>query len=142
MKLTREQLDEILNKGKVTVATDSPYDPRGNQHSVVAGKNPASKHAGTSVAKFKQILCSTLDKEKKGEGRSPVGSKTCIVVVCYRIRLQDRDNSYGSAKALLDALRYAGVIQDDRERDIELDVAQVKVKRKADERTELIMFRE
>jgi hypothetical protein len=49
--------------------------------------------------------------------------------------LQDRDNHTASVKDLLDGLRHAGLIPDDREEDIQLEVEQEKVGTAAEEGT-------
>lgn len=58
-----------------------------------------------------------------------------IRITSFRRRLLDPDNL--AAKYFIDGLRYAGLIPDDREEDIALEVRQVKVKSKTSERTEI-----
>lgn len=52
-----------------------------------------------------------------------------------RIRLLDPDNL--CPKYFIDGLRYAGLLPDDREKDICLEIRQVKVATKGEERTEI-----
>jgi len=56
-----------------------------------------------------------------------------------RVRLLDPCAKYGSCKALIDGLRFAGLIRNDREEDITLEVSQVKVAHFKDETTEIIL---
>ena len=58
--------------------------------------------------------------------------------VCFtlcRTRLLDVDAKYGSIKDLLDGLQYAGLISGDREGEITLEVNQVKVSHRSEEKT-------
>lgn len=58
-----------------------------------------------------------------------------IRVTSFRVRFCDPDNL--CAKYFIDCLRYAQIIPNDREEDIELTVRQTKVALKSDERTEI-----
>ena len=58
-----------------------------------------------------------------------------VRITSYRCRPVDPDNLVGGCKYAIDALRYAGVIQDDRQTDIQLQVFQVKTKTKKEEKT-------
>ena len=138
MKLTRDQLDQILKTGNVTVAKDSPYDPaRTSQLGTDRQNHPARSAAPQPQPILRQTLGSTGSKESPNPSRSRV----FVLLICYRVRLQDRDNSVASGKALVDALRYAGTLDGDTESHIELAVEQVKVKSFDHERVEIIMFR-
>lgn len=52
-----------------------------------------------------------------------------VTFTLFRVGLLDGDNKFASVKFLLDALRYAKLLRDDRELDIELVVHQQKVGR-------------
>lgn len=58
-----------------------------------------------------------------------------VRVTSYRFRLLDPDNL--CPKYFIDCLRYAEIIPNDREEDISLEVRQVKVNRRGEERTEI-----
>lgn len=58
-----------------------------------------------------------------------------VSITSFTTRLQDPDNTFG--KYHIDALRYAGIIKDDRAQDIELFVYQEKVKTKKEEKIEI-----
>ena len=58
-----------------------------------------------------------------------------VHVVSFRRRLCDPDNL--CPKYFVDCLRYAAYIPDDRPQDITLQVEQIKVKTRAEERTEI-----
>jgi len=81
-----------------------------------------------STEKPKQARRGALGSEAQvEEGRSP--SVAVIITRCSCGSL-DRDNNFSAAKPLIDALREAGHIPNDTEKDIELFVFQKKVKRK------------
>jgi len=69
-----------------------------------------------------------LEQSSQAETLSSAGTARRIRVkfTCWRKRLLDTDNKFGSIKYSLDALRYAGLLKDDRECDIELMVEQIK----------------
>ena len=69
-----------------------------------------------------------LEQSPQTETLSSAGTARRIRVkfTCWRKRLLDTDNKFGSIKYSLDALRYAGLLKDDRECDIELIVEQIK----------------
>jgi len=70
----------------------------------------------------------SLEQSPQAETLSTAGTPRRIRVkfTCWRKRLLDTDNKFGSIKYSLDALRYAGLLKDDRECDIELIVEQIK----------------
>ena len=73
---------------------------------------------------------------QEGEGRDPKSRAVCIT--SYRVNLLDPGaNLWGSTKYIEDSLRYAGLIYDDSERFIQIQVRQVKVAHFCDERTEI-----
>lgn len=76
-------------------------------------------------------------KEPLGEETGKAGdtSRVLVRITSFRRRLLDPDNL--CPKYFIDCLRYAEIIPDDRAEDIRLEVSQVKVKSKSDERTEI-----
>lgn len=70
--------------------------------------------------------------EQMGIEEAPRRSTEVIVVRIERrgIRLLDKDNLMGGTKAIVDALRYAGLIPDDNPEAIDLIITQKKVKKK------------
>lgn len=69
-------------------------------------------------------------------GKEAHPTRRVVRIVSYRYRiLLDRDNLCG--KFLLDSLRYAGLIEDDSEREIDYFISQVRVETPAEERTEI-----
>ena len=58
-----------------------------------------------------------------------------VRITSVRNRLLDPDNLVGGCKYIIDALRKAEVIKDDTEKDICLEVYQVKVKTRKEEKT-------
>lgn len=91
-----------------------------------AGHKPSS-------AKPEQVVCHEPVAEKAGEGGNP--DRVHVSIVSFRRKLCDPDNL--CPKYFIDCLRYAGLIANDRPEDITLQVSQVKVKTKIEERTEL-----
>jgi hypothetical protein len=71
------------------------------------------------------------------EGEASHAARIAVLVVSFRCRLLDPDNL--APKYFIDGLRYAGLIPNDRQEDIELTVRQVKVEHKTDERTEITL---
>ena len=71
--------------------------------------------------------------DSKGEAQST--GRVALVFTLRRVRLLDPCAKYGSCKALIDGLRYAGILYDDREEDITLEVNQEKVRHFKDEET-------
>ncbi len=71
--------------------------------------------------------------ETKGEAEHT--ARIRVSIRSFRTRLLDPDNL--CPKYFLDCVRYAGFIKDDSDKYITLEVSQVKVKNKSDERTEI-----
>lgn len=105
-----------------TQAQFNEYQARRNQ----AGRSPPSSQP-------EQVVQHDTLAEKPGEGINP--ARVHVRITSFRRRLIDPDNL--CPKYFIDSLRYAGIIPNDREEDIILEVSQVKVKTKAEERTEL-----
>ena len=76
-----------------------------------------------------------LASRKEGSQERP---KTGLVITSHRVNLLDPDNVL--VKPLVDALRYAGLIEDDSLRHITLDVQQVKVGSYDEEKTVVEIF--
>ena len=71
----------------------------------------------------------------KGQAPQADSRRRLVRVVSYRCRLLDPDNL--CAKYHIDGLRYAGLIRNDSQSDIVLELSQQKVTTKAEERTEI-----
>jgi len=69
------------------------------------------------------------------EGKEGDPSRLLVCIESCRTRLLDTDNLYGGAKFYCDFLRYAGVIPEDTEDQIELKVTQRKVRKGEEEKT-------
>lgn len=95
--------------------------------------------AGLSSPVTEQVICHEPLGEEQGKEEG--SSRPCVCIISLRTRLIDPDNMAG-AKFLLDALRYAGVIKDDRAADIDLRLIQQKVKKVADEKTIIAIYTE
>lgn len=108
----------------------------GSTRKVPVSVKPKAKKSKPKTTK----LCTTipqsdlrqpLEQSPQVEALSPISGAQRIRVIftCFRSSLLDTDNKFGSVKYSLDALRYAGLINDDRESDIMLVVNQYKCKR-------------
>ncbi len=91
-----------------------------------------------SVSNSKQCECQA---PLAGGGEGEAQSSRCVPVrfTLYRIRLLDVDAKYGSVKDLLDCVVASGLVAGDKEGQINLEVSQVKVKTKQEERTEIVI---
>ena len=108
-----------LNSGTTKeVPTDSKPKAKKNKSMV--------KRLRTTITK--PDIRKPLEQSPQTETLSPASTARRIRVkfTCWRKRLLDTDNKFGSIKYSLDALRYAGLLKDDRECDIELIVEQIK----------------
>lgn len=63
--------------------------------------------------------------------------KAKITVLFYTCQPKDYDNGYTSAKPLVDGIVAAGIIPDDSEKFLNLQVKSVKVATRAEQRTEI-----
>jgi hypothetical protein len=88
---------------------------------------------------LEDLAARLLDPQlERAPGKGPVGdpakktggAKRIKVVVCRRgSRLIDCDNLAGGCKAIIDALRYEGLLADDNPESVDLEFRQEKVKR-------------
>jgi hypothetical protein len=94
-----------------------------------ANHSPTAQIQNTeSQQRPEKLVC-----DSKGEAQS--AGRVALVFTLRRVRLLDPCAKYGSCKALIDGLRYAGILYDDREEDITLEVNQEKVRHFKDEET-------
>lgn len=82
------------------------------------------------------VICHGSLAAQKGEGGNPGRIQICVV--SYRRRLIDPDNL--CPKYFVDCLRYAEIIPDDTAAQVTVTTEQIKVKSKADERTEILIL--
>lgn len=85
----------------------------------IAARNPHLQGSKPQLAPVRPHHPKEDGRKEKSQGRSRV------VIESRRSRLCDPDNLY--VKAILDAIRYAGLIADDSPEHIELTVKQTKV---------------
>lgn len=71
----------------------------------------------------------------KAKAKKPDTGRVLVCVVSYRRRLLDEDNL--AEKYFVDCCRYAGLIFGDGPQQTKIEVSQVKVGRKEEERTQL-----
>lgn len=72
---------------------------------------------------------------RRGEGEAQSSGRVALRFTLRRVRLLDVCAKHQSCKALIDGLRYAALIRDDREEDITLQVDQEKVAHYEEEET-------
>lgn len=90
--------------------------------------------APISAAEPEQVKTPVVDCSVSGETKS--AQRITVRFIFHRqCLIKDRDNYSSSPKDLLDGLQHAGFIQEDSEREIELEVEQVKVKHKWEQKT-------
>jgi len=94
-----------------------------------ANNHPATQIPHTESQQRPEKLVRGSQGKAQGSGR------VALVFTLRRVRLLDPCAKYGSCKALIDGLRYAGILYDDREEDITLEVNQEKVAHFKDEET-------
>lgn len=117
--------EEVLRRNGYAVCSNSP----------VAG--------GVSVPKPQPARGPALVQAPQDEGRSKTVSspRYRVSFLLKRVSLLDGDNKYGAVKYVLDALRYEGLIPDDKESDIDLNVKQLRVPHYIEEGTEISIER-
>ncbi len=86
---------------------------------------------GSYRAKPESLVHDGADGKAKRKEKDP--SRYVVSITAYRARLCDPDNLVG--KYFVDALRYSGLIPDDREEDIIYTITQKKVSSKKEEKT-------
>ena len=104
-----------------------------NCHRPLNSKSNANENYHTSSCS--QPECPAVHEplgKKKGKGSHP--SRLLVRITSFRRRLCDPDNLVG--KYFVDCLRYAGILSDDTEAEIDFRIAQKKVE-KGSERTEI-----
>lgn len=69
------------------------------------------------------------------DGEAPDSGLISLRITSYRRKLLDRSNLYGGAKYVEDCCVYAGLLPGDSEREINLQVRQVKVDSREEEKT-------
>lgn len=72
-------------------------------------------------------------------GKAQDAKRVRVSITAFRVRRLDPDNA--CPKYFVDCLRYANFIHDDRDEDIILEIRQEKAASKADERTEITVFK-
>lgn len=83
---------------------------------------------GVRPAKPEQITGTALDGAQTGAVYGM--ERISVRIVQYRRRLLDKDNLYGGTKPLTDGIAQAGLIPDDSEGEIELEITQVQLPRR------------
>ncbi len=73
-------------------------------------------------------------------GQKGCSTRVKVRIISCRCRLLDADNLAG-AKFLIDALRYDGLIRDDSPEAIDLELTQVKVAKRCEEETIVVISR-
>lgn len=115
--------------------TSEQLKQRLESNPALARRNASS---GAPTAKQEQTLQHALPHKAQAEGDDT--GRTRICYQSYRVRLLDPENE--ETKFHTDALRYCGIIQDDRVQDVEIILhPQVKVMARGEERTEITIER-
>ena len=80
-----------------------------------------------------------LTLQEKNKAKIKSWDKAKITVMFYTLQPKDLDNAYGSCKAIIDGIVATGIIPDDKEANLDLQVKSIKVMYRADQRTEIII---
>jgi hypothetical protein len=68
-------------------------------------------------------------------GTKKGATRPVVRIISFRRRLLDKDNLFRGCKALLDSLRYAGLIHGDGPQEIDFYAEQIQVKHREEEKT-------
>lgn len=137
-------LNEILSQGsasfrRANARLAGPIRPNAKNKTVP----PGAVAPVISDAESKPNLGPALDsgaQAKSGSPRpAPERSRIGVSVTLFRVQLLDPDNSWGSCKPIIDALRTATLIPDDTEAKIELSVSQYRVKTRSKQGTGIVL---
>jgi hypothetical protein len=135
MRLTTEQLNEILSKNGYTVQGGVGFKPS----IATQGSLPIedSREDAVPVTECGAGNGSLATPEvENGDTK-----RFLVRVKIFRKRLLDPDNCAYGIKIILDACRYVGSIPEDRPQDIKLEIAeQIKVATDAEERVEVEVY--
>lgn len=115
--------------------TDAPRSVRGSVKRVTVARTTVD--AGILHPVTESLPREALERHaptESGGSHSPK-QRPKVHFTLYRVALLDPDNKWASVKFLLDAMRYAGLIPNDRECDIEMIVTQQKVAHRSEEGT-------
>jgi len=82
-----------------------------------------------------QVEALATSDEGKGSGTT----RPIVRVTSFRCRLLDRSNLWGGWKGLEDCLVASGLIAGDSEKDADIQVTQIRVSHRFEERTEIII---
>lgn len=74
----------------------------------------------------------------KVKGKTGHARRYAVSITSYRTRSTDPDNLVG--KYFVDALRYSGLLHDDRAEDITYEISQKKVENKSQEKTLIVIL--
>jgi len=98
---------------------------------------PNENSSATSCTKSKQIVRNEPLEQNQRETFYTGSVSVCIT--SYRRRLLDPDNLCG--KYFLDAARYSMLIADDTPEKVSYTIKQVKVRKKEEEKTEIVILK-
>jgi hypothetical protein len=105
------------------------YTPKDGKASTAKHEKPLPE----SEPPIWQTLVGTARRAQTGQ--EGVDCRIVVRIVCFRCHLCDPDNNASGVKALLDSIRYATLIPNDRPEDIKLETDQVRVKHRSEEKT-------
>jgi hypothetical protein len=123
-----------MNRDPITICgKEFVYDSRTGTHrpsEAVDNDNDSGQAADVELPASREPVAA-------GKGAA-FDSRVSVEIVSYRVRLADADGI--SAKAAIDGLVMCGILADDTTKEIsEVRYRQVKVKNKADEKTEIVI---
>lgn len=111
----------------------------GGEPEVVPAGAPGTEGVEPATTAIVHRQNKEVSEEDSPECAQPDNPKYFIKITDYRQRLLDRDGA--CPKYVIDCLRYAGIIENDRYGDVDYKVHQVRVKEEKDIRTEITVLR-
>jgi hypothetical protein len=111
--------------------------PRASQDTIRANTDEIDPHLRLQNAELERDQAAALGVATERKTKSV--QRVTVRFVGYRCRPLDPDNFAGGCKDLLDGLRHAGLLPDDRPEDIIFETEQIKVAHRGEERTQIIL---
>lgn len=124
----------VLRLNKVFINTGRTFEGRSVPHSPnrLNSLHWSKRYKWAEAWKTEVWAQCRIARVKMGQGKAKVG------ITLYTIKPQDKDNSVGSIKGILDGLKGIA-IKDDAPDCIDLDVRTIKVNKKDEERVEITL---
>lgn len=124
-----------LKLNQVCIQTKDGYVCRSVPHSLNSKMHWTERNKW-NMGWYEEVYYAMAQQRRKF-GKLPY-AQSRFLIRYYLTHPMDKDNAYGSAKPIIDGLRYAGVIVDDSIRHFDFEIEQIKIKKVTDQGVELI----